>query len=413
MANDRNVVRLYKEKLNMLLDVAQTVNEDSSVEELMQEFENLLSKELRVGKILVYTQDGDVGWQCILQCGVSDDQKNEIDIERDLLHITTIENMAMNDIESLRGFDAVIPLRHKYKVMGYVLVGDNELGDGVSPTLRNLKFIQILSNIIIVFIENKKMQARLLRQEGLRQELALASKIQAGLVPHERQLIQTGHTRAMSYYHPHDKVGGDYFDVLGLGNNWVGFCMADVSGKGMAAALLMSNFQAMVRALFTARVDLRTLVAELNKRVSANTGGEKFITMFIGRYNCLTGILSYVNAGHMPPILYHEGNLSELNTGSIGLGMLDEMPEIEMGRIRLHKGDLILTYTDGLVEVDNGESVGSNADRLSDIMSQGLGIEETMKQVAALAERTRRQGKSFDDTSVLAIEIIRKPSLSI
>jgi sigma-B regulation protein RsbU (phosphoserine phosphatase) len=241
----------------------------------------------------------------------------------------------------------------------------------------------------------------------------LASKIQAGLVPHEDQLLQTGHTRAKSYYHPHDKVGGDYFDVLSLGTNYVGFCMADVSGKGMAAALLMSNFQAMVRALFTAKCDLKTLVADLNARVSANTGGEKFITMFIGRYNCLTGMLTYVNAGHLPPMLYQDGTLTELNEGSIGLGMLDEMPGISQGKIRLHKGDLIVSYTDGLVEVDDGDSVISNTDQLTSIMKMGLGIDDTMKLIAEMAETTRQQGKTFDDTSVLAIEITRKPSLSV
>lgn len=406
MANDRNAVRLYKEKINLLLDVTQTINEDSTVEELMQEFEILLKEDLQVGKILVYTLADDT-WKCILQSNVTEAQKEAIDIERDLKKITSIQSLGMDETSTIRGFDAVIPLRHKYHIMGYVLVGDSILGDGVSPTLRNLKFIQVLSNLIIVAIENKKMQAKVLKQESLRQELALASRIQAGLIPPDGMLLQTGHTRARSYYHPHDQVGGDYFDIMQLSPRTVGFCMADVSGKGIAAALLMSNFQAMIRALFTSTKNLKDLVLELNRRVCQNTKGEKFITLFIGRYNGLTGHLTYVNAGHLPPLLNRRGHVTELLSGSIGLGMLDELPGVDSGEVRIHKGDLIVTYTDGLVEVEEANGVGSNAESLMAIMKKNMGIDRTMDEMRELAEDTIRKGKSFDDTSILAIEFTK------
>lgn len=406
MANERNVVRLYKEKINLLLDVTQTINEDSTVEELMQEFEILLKEDLQVGKILVYTLADDT-WKCILQSNVTEAQKEAIDIERDLKKITAIQSLGMDETSSIRGFDAVIPLRHKYHIMGYVLVGDSILGDGISPTLRNLKFIQVLSNLIIVAIENKKMQARLLKQESLKQELALASRIQSGLIQPDGMLLQTGHTRARSYYHPHFQVGGDYFDIMQLSPRTVGFCMADVSGKGVAAALLMSNFQAMVRALFTATKNLKELVLELNRRVCQNTKGEKFITLFIGRYNSLTGHLTYVNAGHLPPLLNRRGHVTELQSGSIGLGMLDELPGIDSGEVRIHKGDLLVTYTDGLVEIEEADGIGSNAEKLMAIMKKNMGIDQTMDEICELAEDTISKGKSFDDTSVMAIEFTK------
>lgn len=406
MANERNVVRLYKEKINLLLDVTQTINEDSTVEELMQEFEILLKEDLQVGKILVYTLADDT-WKCILQSNVTEAQKEAIDIERDLKKITAIQSLGMDETSSIRGFDAVIPLRHKYHIMGYVLVGDSILGDGISPTLRNLKFIQVLSNLIIVAIENKKMQAKLLKQESLKQELALASRIQSGLIPPDGMLLQTGHTRARSYYHPHFQVGGDYFDIMQLSPRTVGFCMADVSGKGVAAALLMSNFQAMVRVLFTATKSLKEIVLELNRRVCQNTKGEKFITLFIGRYNSLTGHLTYVNAGHIPPLLNRRGHVTELQSGSIGLGMLDELPGIDSGEVRIHKGDLLVTYTDGLVEIEEADGIGSNAEKLMAIMKKNMGIDQTMDEICELAEDTISKGKSFDDTSVMAIEFTK------
>ncbi len=412
MAREKNVVRLYKEKMNLLLEVAQTVNEDSSVEDLMSEFESLLKDELGVGRILVFTLDAN-RWRCILQSNVSDRQCLSINPATDFKNIDGVTSLALQDDPLFNGFDAIIPLHHNHKLMGYVLVGDTEEADGISPTIRHLKFIQILANIIIVFIENKKMQARLIRQEGLRQELALASRIQSGLIPTNEQIIQTAHVRARSYYHPHDQVGGDYFDVLRLDKHNVGFCIADVSGKGIAAALLMSNFQSMIRSLFTANVNLRKLVEDLNRRVCQNTSGEKFITCFIGRYNDITGRLSYINAGHQPPLVNHQAQLTELSAGSIGLGMLDEMPGVEVGRVKLSKGDVVVAYTDGLVEVDNGDSVISNQAKVSSIVQSSANLDEAMSRLQQLAEQTRADGKSFDDTSVLALEVTRSPLLPL
>lgn len=410
MAKERNVVRLYKEKMNLLLEVAQTVNEDSTVEELMSEFESLLKDELGVGRILVFTLDSS-HWRCILQSNVDERQSMSIDPSRDFKDIDGVTSLALQEAPQFNGFDAIIPLHHNHKLMGYVLVGDTEEADGISPTLRHLKFIQILANIIIVFIENKKMQAKLLRQEGLRQELALASRIQKGLIPTNEQLLQTRSTRALSYYHPHDKVGGDYFDVLNLDANNVGFCIADVSGKGIAAALLMSNFQSMIRSLFTAHVDLKKLVVDLNKRVCQNTNGEKFITCFIGRYNSITGRLTYINAGHQPPLVKQKGMLHELSAGSIGLGMLDEMPGVDIGKLKMSVGDIVVAYTDGLVEVDNGDNVISNQAMVSAIVQGSSSLDAVMNGLRTLAEQTRSEGMSFDDTSVLAFEVTRKPFL--
>ncbi|MCI5777743.1 MAG: PP2C family protein-serine/threonine phosphatase [Bacteroidales bacterium] len=410
MANDRNVVRLYKEKMNLLLDVAQTVNEDSSVEDLMAEFETLLKDQLGVGKILVFTLDSG-RWRCLLKSNVSDVQRDAIDIARDLMSVKTVTSLGMVDTPSLNCFDAIIPLSHNHKVMGYVLVGDTEEADGISPTIRHLKFIQILANIIIVFIENKKMHARLLKQERLRQELALASRIQSSLIPNSEQLHQSRSTKALSYYHPHDEVGGDYFDVLPLDSHNVGFCIADVSGKGIAAALLMSNFQSMIRSLFTARVNLKHLINDLNARVSQNAAGEKFITCFIGRYNNITGRLTYVNAGHQPPVVKSGDKMYELNAGCMGLGMLEDLPGVEVGKTKLSKGDIIVAYTDGLVEVNNGGTVGTHLPEVLKIIRSATDVEPLMDNLSLLAEKTRSNDMTFDDTSILALEVTRSPLL--
>ena len=242
-----------------------------------------------------------------------------------------------------------------------MLVGDrSEIEPGVSPTLRNLKFIQILCNLIVVFVEGKKVQEKLIKQQAMQGELRLASKIQAGLIPSDMELAVSSFTKVRSIYHPHQDVGGDYYDVIKLSPYMVGFCMADVSGKGISSALLMSNFQAMLRSLFTAHVPLEKLVRELNQMICRNVASnDKFITCFIGRYNLITGRLSYVNAGHLAPIVHdiYTNEISELQEGCIALGMLDFIPTIEVGGKIISKGTRLVAFTDGLVELDQGEFV--------------------------------------------------------
>lgn len=410
-STDQNIARLYKEKLNMLLEVVQVINEDNSVEQLMAEFETLLKDAIGVGKILVVTRTGN-HWNTLLASGVSGKQLSMIDVAKDLANITKIENLTMCDNEAFEGFDAVIPLFHKFKSIGYVLVGDeNNEDDGLSPTLKNLKFIQILCNLIVVFIESKKVQEKLMKQQALRNELKIASQIQSGLIPKENQLEASTHTKIISMYHPHQDVGGDYYDVLKLSPYSMGFCIADVSGKGIGAALLMSNFQAMLRSLFTSHIPLEKLVRELNLRICHNVAStDKFITAFIGRYNQFTGQLEYINAGHLAPIVHnpHSNDIVELQEGCIALGMLDYIPAIEIGEITMRKGARLITYTDGLVELDEGEYVSRSLDVVKKILLDTDDIESAMEQIEQLAEENMKNNRVFDDVSVLGIEFIKK-----
>ncbi|MCQ2202838.1 MAG: serine/threonine-protein phosphatase [Bacteroidales bacterium] len=408
-SSNTNIVRLYKEKMNMLLEVVQLINEDNTVEELMSQFETLLKDAIGVGKMLVYTRTGN-HWSTLLASGVTTNQIAKIDVSRDLSSIDRIENITMTDNEALVGFDAVIPLFHKYKSIGYVLVGDDEEGEGLSPTLKNLKFIQILCNLIVVFIEGKKVQEKLLKQQALKNELKLASQIQAGLIPHESQLYGSKYMKCVSMYHPHQDVGGDYYDVLKLSPYSVGFCMADVSGKGISAALLMSNFQAMLRSLFTSHIPLEKLARELNMRICHNvTSSDKFITAFIGRYNILSGQMEYINAGHLAPIVhFHDDKIVELQEGCIALGMLDFIPAIEVGSITMHKGARLVTYTDGLIELDEGEYVSRSIDSIKQILTETNDITKAMKKIEQMSDDNMKNNRVFDDVSVLGIEFLKK-----
>ncbi|MEO6884627.1 MAG: SpoIIE family protein phosphatase, partial [Bacteroidia bacterium] len=303
-------------KLNALLEVTKAINSNQSVSQLLATYENTLRNQLNIGKLILFSKSET--WKTILKYGVDDDY-NKIDVEKDFANIKEITTIDSVSKSLKKTFEIIIPVFHKTVPLAYVLIGDlNEDKLEVSAAIKHLPFIQTLTNIIIVAIENKKLAKDNIRQAAVQKELDLASEMQSMLfpssLPHDKQLD------VAAVYLPHQQVGGDYYDFIRLNENEIAFCMADVSGKGVAAALLMSNFQANLRILFNHTTTLADLVKELNSKVMANAKGEKFITLFIAKYNMVTRVLNYVNAGHNPPLFASGKSTNLLKIGCTGLG---------------------------------------------------------------------------------------------
>jgi len=392
-------------KLESLLDVTLAINDNLPNEQLLNKYRELIQQKLNIGKVLVYRYNKK--WEVILESGLTKTAYQNIVVERDLLPHTDITTASSTGNPNLEHFDVIIPVYHNNAALAFVLIGDiDEEKEGVSPTIKHLHFIQTLTNIIMVAIENHRLHEESLRQEAMKKELELASKMQAMLIPDMERFPRNQNIRLSAYYHPHYDVGGDYYDVIKLSEKEFGFCIADVSGKGISAAILMSNFQANLRALFTAEIPMKELVSKLNERVMSNANGEKFITLFIAKYNFETEKLLYINAGHNPPVLYKKDEgVSYLTKGSVGLGMLDEIPVIALGEIHT-KNSKLICFTDGLIEIEdeNHEQIGTRV--LEDcIMLEGT-INENIKELISRANITENNEAIFDDISIIAVEFI-------
>jgi phosphoserine phosphatase RsbU/P len=400
-----NRLQLTTFKLQSLLNITLAINENNSQEELLSIYENLLTSDLNIGKVLIFKKE-DV-WRCILKSGSVGDSYASIDVEHDLLPIQEISFSTTSPNKSLNAFDIVIPVINKGKPIAYVIIGDIEEGEGVSPIIKHLNFIQTLTNIIMVAIENLRLFKESLRQEALRKELELASKMQNMLIPNSSALPKNEQIYMTAFYLPHLSVGGDYYDYIPLSRNEFGFCIADVSGKGMSAALLMSNFQANLRALFTHDISLDALIEKLNERVMHAANGEKFITLFLGKFNFKTRELQYINAGHNHPLLYQNksGELTLLDRGCVGIGMIDEIPFIRKGSLTLEDHAKIICYTDGLVELIDGKQVSNGTQELEECIKNDEGIEANIQ--AIIRKQGVREGSPsiFDDISLLGIEL--------
>ncbi len=393
-------------KLNALLAITQAINENLPQEELLKRYEKLLKEDLNIGKILIFMYNTSA-WVCLLSSGVKEKSSLNINVENDLMKYLEITFVTSKSIATSEPFDIVIPVFNNNKPLAYVLIGDiEEEGEGVSPTIKHLHFIQTLSNIIIVAIENMRLFQESLRQIAMKKELELASRMQSMLIPKIQDLPKTDKIWITAFYHPHLDVGGDYYDVINLSNKEVGFCIADVSGKGISAALLMSNFQANLRAMFTSEIGLPTLVEKLNDCVMKSANGEKFITLFIAKYNQVKKELEYINAGHNHPILYESvsKNLFFLKEGCVGMGMLEEIPKIKKGSIKIKETTKLLCYTDGLVELMDDKEVEFGTSVIEQHISNTLNIKESIDSIIADQHILSGNKAIFDDITILGVE---------
>src|ERR1035437_2618508 len=350
-------------KLNSLLEITKAINHNFSTDQILAIFKEVLETQLNIGKLVLFSNDN--GWKCILKYGVGDEY-NDINIERDLSPIDEIGTINFSKKTLNKSFEIVIPVFHKSQPLAYLLIGDLEDKLELSPAIKHLPFVQTLTSIIVVAIENKKLAKENIRQAAIKKELELASEMQSMLFP--SSLPNDQKLDVAAYYLPHQQVGGDYYDFIWLNENEFAFCVADVSGKGIAAALLMSNFQANLRVLFNHTSSLTELVRELNSKVMASAKGEKFITLFIAKYNLLTRTLTYVNAAHNPPLIVSDDSISTLKMGCTGLGMFDEIVKIKEGIVSIPPESRIICYTDGLVELENDNKVDFGIEGLKDLV---------------------------------------------
>ncbi len=400
-------IQVFNFKLNALLEITQAINANLSVGDLLFRYQKILHENLNIGKILIYKYQNGV-WDCLLNTPAYETSYKTINVEEQLLPFTDIRFISNAPNSSLSSYDIVIPVYNNNLPIAYVLIGDiDEEMEGISPVIKHLNFIQTISNIIIVAIENIRLVKDSLRQEALKKELELASKMQSMLIPKKSLLPKTEHVAVNSFYHPHFEVGGDYFDFIPMEDSEFGFCIADVSGKGMSAAILMSNFQATLRALFTKEIPLNILVEKLNDRVMSNANGEKFITMFVGRINLKNKELEYINAGHNPPLLYEleSKKLSFLQNGCVGLGMLDHIPCILRGYYKFTCNTKLLCYTDGLVELLEGEDISLATTNLEAQLCNDNLLEDNIKEIIRDLFIEEGNISIFDDVTMLGIQV--------
>ncbi|MBL7937714.1 MAG: PP2C family protein-serine/threonine phosphatase [Flavobacteriales bacterium] len=336
-------------QLKALLEVTKAINNTEDRDALLKLYERIIREDLGITRLMLFERTDK--WERIIAFG-NDLDTVVMDIDKAFASYSDIQVIGSESTGSLGAFDVVVPVKHQGRPLALLLIGDiDEEEQRISPTVKHLNFIQTLTNLVVVALENRRLALQELAQVRSKRELELAAEMQNMLVPDD--LPHTAMIDAAGWYQPHSEVGGDYYDLISLDDDRYVACVADVSGKGIAAALLMSNFQAHLSAAVTHSTDLEQLVHDLNSKVHRNARGERFITLFIGIIDLRTRRMRFVNAGHNDPLLHHANGITPLRDGSIALGMMPKLPFLRSGEVDLPVNSTLLCYTDGLVEQED------------------------------------------------------------
>ncbi len=290
------------------------------------------------------------------------------------------------------GCSLVIPVKLKSELIGFIGLGEKNPPAPFDP--EELRFLETVMDQIGLGIEN-------LRVRGQEREYEEAKEIQQGLLP--KQIPQIPRHEIFGSWKPASAVGGDYYDALKFTDTRVALCIADVVGKGMPAALLMSNLQAAVKAFASDIMQPRDLCAKVNRVICSNIATNKFITFFYCLYDSEKRCLVYANAGHNAPILLkRDGSLFRLRDGGVVLGVFQDW-SYDQTEVGFGPGDRIVLFTDGVTEVSDsgGEEFGET--RLIRLLEENrhAGAAEMQKRVMdALVDFS---GGEFQDDATLIV----------
>ncbi len=260
-----------------------------------------------------------------------------------------------------------VPLVTKDVVTGVVYV-DNRLQAGIF-TPDDLELLSTIASSAAIAIENARLYQVAVEKGRMEQELQMAHQVQASLLRCAMPRIPGW--EFASRWRPAREVAGDYYDLILLDKGQLGLVIADVSGKGMAAALFMALTRSVIRACAGRSSTPADSIAHANRLICADSSGGMFVSLFYGLLDPRSGQLTYVNAGHNPPLLYRseEDQLTELSPTGVVLGVVEDA-HYDQRTIQLDPGDFILLYTDGVTEATDRQGQEFGEERLRSIVHQ-------------------------------------------
>jgi sigma-B regulation protein RsbU (phosphoserine phosphatase) len=299
-----------------------------------------------------------------------------------------------------------VPLKIKDQVLGVVYV-DNRLQTGIF-TEADLELLTAIASSAAIAIENARLYQVAVEKGRMERELQMAHDVQASLLP--RETPQVAGWEFAARWQPAREVAGDYYDFIPLGEGQLGLVIADVSDKGMPAALFMALTRSMVRASVGSAPSPAEGIAHANRLICADATGGMFVTLFYALLNPANRELTYVNAGHNPPLLYgaDQDQLTKLLRTGMALGVLEDSC-YEQQTLYLNPDDFVLLYTDGVTDATNTQIQDFGMERLERVVLDHrhtpavdilAGLERAIHDFAGSAA-------PFDDTAIVVTKCLK------
>ncbi|MFH0734789.1 MAG: GAF domain-containing SpoIIE family protein phosphatase [bacterium] len=259
--------------------------------------------------------------------------------------------------------ELIIPMQIKGETKGLLIIGRLTSEEPFSKP--DIEYLEAIGSLAIISIENANLFKETLEKQKMEKDLELAMTIQKNLLPKTFPKLKYLDMDADNI--SAKQVGGDYYDVVMLDDHRMLFAIADVSGKGVQAALLMANLQAFLKSICKQNLPLELASNLINDLVAENIISGSFITFFWGIFDDATKELTYVNAGHNPPLLIRNKKIKKLEAGGLILGMMKTMIPYQSETIKLKKNDMLVLFTDGVTEAMNVKSEEFSDELLEDI----------------------------------------------
>jgi predicted permease len=299
------------------------------------------------------------------------------DLETSLRWASEQKPRHLQELELLKALDLRLaaPLRTKNDLIGLLLFSERTEHTPYSPSEKRL--LAACAELFALSIENARLNERVLEQEKVRRDLALATEVQKRLLPENPP--QTSVASLGAFTLAARNIGGDYYDFFQVGDHSLAIALADVAGKGIAAALIMAVVQASLRIIASdGNVSLPELAARMNHFLHRSTGFNSYATFFYAQLDEAKRQLRYVNAGHNPPYLVRalpadpqpngaSALIEELSAGGMIIGMFP-FATYEEAAINLHPGDVLMAFTDGVTEALNPAEEEFGEDRLKELI---------------------------------------------
>jgi len=296
-----------------------------------------------------------------------------------------------------------VPLKVKDKMIGVINLINKKGGGSFTPDDQRL--VGIIATQSAQVLENARLYEEEKRLQQMERELQMARDIQQSLLPTENPKLPGAEIAGLS--HPAREVGGDYYDFIELSEGRLGVVIADVSGKGVPASLLMANIQATLRVQAATSTSVKDCIAEANTALHKSTEADKYATLFYGILDTTQRTFTCTNAGHNSPMLIaQDGSCRRLETGGIVLGMLAQIPYQEE-RVQLRPGDLLLLFSDGITEAMNDREEEFGEERLAELLADNRNLspevllEKILTEVSAFTGEVPQQ----DDMTLVAIKL--------
>jgi sigma-B regulation protein RsbU (phosphoserine phosphatase) len=411
------------DRLELLYHLSQAFNSTLDLDEVLNRVmdEVIATTHAERGFVMLHENDGRLTFRAARGMDQTTIQDPQFQVSRSIVERVAREGrplltsdalqddrLSMRRSVTILGLRSVlcVPLKTRDRISGVVYV-DSRIRAGIFSRA-DLDLLTAIASSAAIAIENARLYQVAVERGRLERELQMAREVQASLLP--RETPQVPGWEFAAHWQPARQVAGDYYDFIPLDGGRLGLVIADVSDKGMPAALFMAMTRSTIRASVGHAPSPAEGIALANRLICADAYGGMFVTLFYALLDPVTGALTYVNAGHNPPLLHRANgqagadNLIELGRTGMALGVVKD-GTFEQRTVQFHPGDLVLFYTDGITEALDEREQDFGVQRLRHVLVQWqrAPVTDIVEAIERALEVYVGDLSPFDDITMVAV----------